>query len=232
MRVLIVEDEARIAKYLARVTQDLMGDRCTALSTVPTVSAARTSLAERGVDLLLLDLNLQGTDGFEILKGLSTGRFQTIVVSAYRDKAVEAFRYGVLDFVPKPFTRERFALALSRVTDPAARAKEPAKFLAVRVRGTIRVVDLEEVVRFKGARGYSEAHLRDGSVLLHDKPLNQLCKLLPHHFVRIHRSWVVDIRDMETIKVFEGSRYQAVMANGDCLPVGRSRLKALKERLI
>ncbi|WWW34360.1 response regulator [Stenotrophomonas rhizophila] len=73
----------------------------------PTSEAAGDRLQRAVYDGLLLDLNLGGEDGFELLRRAVAGRYHCVVVSAHRERALQAFEHGVLDFVPKPFSRER-----------------------------------------------------------------------------------------------------------------------------
>ncbi len=67
------------------------------------------------IDVLFLDLNLNGKDGFDLLKTSVSGAFHVIIISAHTEQALKAFEYGVLDFVGKPFNKERLARALDRV---------------------------------------------------------------------------------------------------------------------
>jgi two-component system response regulator LytT len=184
------------------------------------------------VDLLLLDLNLSGRNGFELLHRAVAGAFHTVVISANTDRAIEAFDYGVVDFVPKPFSRERLARAFER----ALRAEEgagrgAATTLAVKKRGAIVMVPIAEISYIRGAGPYSELVIRRGTVELHDKSLDALMCVLPPSFHRTHKSYVVPLADIDTLLVHEGTRYELVLRSGERLPVGRSRYQALRQRL-
>lgn len=228
MRVLIVEDETRIAKYLANSLREILDGRLRRLDIRARLDEAEAFLDGNRIDLLLLDLNLTGRDGFALLQNLVARRFHVIVVSAYRDKAVEAFGYGVLDFVAKPFTKERLQKALARLEDEGPGNAASARFLAIRRGGGIRLLAVSDVVYFKGARTYSEVHPREGGTELHDKSLNQLAAILPRHFQRIHRSYLVNMLEAAEVKVGSGSRYALVLKNGETLPIGRTRYKVLR----
>jgi DNA-binding LytR/AlgR family response regulator len=151
-----------------------------------------------------------------------------VVVSASADQALRAFELGVLDFVAKPYTRERLAKALTRVQ---GRAAAPLRTLAVRKSGGIILVPLESVAYIQGAGDYAELVLRDGRTELSEKSLERLEALLPTDFVRVHRSYVVPLQDVVRLWTQEGSRTDVELKGGTRLPVGRSRVKALKERL-
>src|SRR5688572_4889959 len=132
MRVLIVEDEPLLAQRLERFCREILGARLETLRVATLFSEASARLDESPIDLLLLDLNLHGRDGMELLASSVAGSFHTIIVSANTEHALRAFEYGVMDFIAKPFTRERLEQALQRVVDREARAASAAKFLAVR----------------------------------------------------------------------------------------------------
>jgi len=230
VRILIVEDEPIIARRTARLTRSILGEANLTIETAEQLDAAHDALRADDIELLFLDLNLHGADGFDLLKASVAGAFHTIVISAYTDRAIEAFELGVLDFIGKPFGRERLAQALRRLrTD--ARTDPPARYLAVRTGGRVTLIDVERVHYLQGAGSYSELVLRDGSTELHDKSLKRLVTLLPGDFVRIHRSYVVRVSAVAHVHSREGSRYAVELRDGTMLPVGRTRIDAVRQRL-
>lgn len=231
MRILIVEDEARIARRTERMTRLFFGDKLEKLILCDSLPEGQDYIKTHPVDLLLLDLNLNGADGFEILKMAVSESFHTIIISAYKEKAISAFEYGVLDFVAKPFDQERLAQAFLRISANEKEASGGAKFLAVKKRGQISLIDVNELRYVKGAGIYSELHLKNGGTELHDKSLEKLEQLLPNRFIRIHKSYIVGISEASEIMVQEGSRYSLSLKSGEILPIGRTRYKELKEKL-
>jgi DNA-binding LytR/AlgR family response regulator len=230
MRLLIVEDEPLIAQRLERFCREILGDAMTAPHTSESLSATEAWLKENTADVLLLDLNLGGADGMALLRRSVAGSFHTVIVSANTDRALEAFEYGVLDFVPKPFTKERLAQALGRATDAGARAGA-AKYLAVKKSGRVELVAVADVLYVQGAGNYSELVLTDGRRELHDKTLERLAAVLPPQFERIHKSFLVRLGAIRALHASEGSHYEAELKNGLSLPVGRTRYKELREKL-
>ncbi|HEY1108242.1 MAG TPA: LytTR family DNA-binding domain-containing protein [Opitutaceae bacterium] len=231
MRILIVEDEPLLAQRLERFCREILGGRLESLRIATMFSEASARLDESPIDLLLLDLNLHGRDGMQLLASTVAGSFHTIIVSANTEQALRAFEYGVLDFVPKPFSRERLEQALARVTERDARAATAAKFLAVRKQGKVELVPIDRVLYVEGAGAYAELVLDDGRRELHDKTLEKLHALLPPVFERIHKSYIVRMTAVKTLHTQEGSHYEAELRNGLRLPVGRTRYKELREKL-
>ena len=211
--------------------REILGPASAAPRTAGSFGEASDWLSANPVDALLLDLNLHGEDGMELLRRTVAGSFHTVIVSANTDRALEAFEYGVLDFVPKPFTRERLALALRRATDAGPRTSPAAKLLAVKKFGRVELVPVDDVLFVQGAGNYTELVRADGRRDLHDKTLEKLAALLPPDFERIHKSYLVRLSALKALHASEGSHYEAELKNGTRLPVGRTRYKELREKL-
>lgn len=232
MRILIIEDEERIAKRTQRMATVFFGQQLEALAVCDSLQKGLAYIEKHPIDLLLLDLNLNGEDGFDILGTVVAGSFHTIIVSAYTDKAITAFAYGVIDFVPKPFDEERLFQAFRRTIASVQKTGGPIKYLAVKKSGNLKLIDVNDLHYIKGAGIYSELHLRNGKQELHDKSLETLGQLLPSSFERIHKSYIVPLNQAEKIVVEAGGRYSLLLSNGELLPIGRSRYKELKEKMI
>lgn len=230
MRILIVEDEPLVRQRLLRLCAEIAGSRAR-LDAVADLDAAGDRLERNIYDGLLLDLNLGGEDGFALLRRAVAGRYHCVVVSAHRERALQAFEHGVLDFVPKPFSRERLGQALERLLDAGRYSAGRARYLGIwRAQGTA-MVELADVQWIRADGDYSELRLRDGRSELHDKSLAGLSAVLPPDFVRCHRSYLVNLRHVSTLHAGSGSRYWLVLSGGSQLPVGRAHVAALRQAL-
>jgi len=222
MRIAIVEDEAIVARRLERMVRDIVHGE-TAIEIAPSVPAALEVVRNRSLDLVFLDLNLNGRDGFRLLEEAAASSFQTVVVSAHEDQALRAFDYGVTDFVAKPWSEERLRLAIDRVT-----RREPAraKTLVVRKGRELRSINVAAIVFVRGADDYTEIHLDDGTEHLHEKSLTALETMLPATFMRVHRSYIANL---DRVRGVRGS--ELVLDSERTIPVGRRYRDALRERL-
>ncbi len=229
MRLVIVEDENTVAQRLERLARGILKEQLISLRVFHTLDDANDYIASETIDVLFLDLNLAGRDGFQLLKTVVARSFHTIVVSAYADRAVEAFEYGVLDFVTKPFSRARLQKALERYN--SSFRQQRTRYIAIKRRGVVEPINLDRVQVFRGANVYSEAVLDDGSVLLHDKPLSRLEQILPDNFERIHKSYIANISCVARI-CQSGNRTHLEMVSGEEVPVSRSRASDIRGRLI
>ncbi len=230
MKVLIVEDESRIAKRIERMTRDIFGNALQSLTHINTLHEALAFIDKNSLDLVLLDLNLNGDDGFDLLTTAVSESFHTIIISAYKDQAIAAFEYGVLDFVPKPFNRDRLEQAINRTNKKANLTASTVKYLAVKKRQNIELIPIEDVIYIKGAGAYTELILSDGTKELHDKSLEKLEQLLSYAFERIHKSYLVKMSEVKEIIIKSGSKYIAGLKNGALIPIGRTKYKDIKAK--
>ncbi|MEM9302533.1 MAG: LytTR family DNA-binding domain-containing protein [Pseudomonadota bacterium] len=226
MIIAIIEDEPLVARRIERLTGALRPGA--KLRRFVSITEAREALAAAPADVVLLDLNLRGDDGFGLLAEAVASPAETIVISANVDRAIEAFEWGVVDFVPKPFDQARLGRALDRLE---AADRSPAGRLVVRHRGQLELVDVARLIAIHGAGDYAELELDDGSTRLHEKGLEALGRVLPARFLRVHRSHVLNLDAIRSIRSLPGSRYRATLATGAEYPVSRRRVQALRDAL-
>ncbi|MDO3388068.1 LytTR family DNA-binding domain-containing protein [Gilvimarinus sp. SDUM040013] len=227
MHILIVEDEPVVAKRLLRLIEKILGSRIQRIHHIARIDEAEDYLSEQAVDLLFLDLNLFGRDGFELLCQKIAGSFHTIIVSAYAEKAAQAFEYEVLDFIVKPFNQKRLEKALGRLNRVQGREAPGLKYLSLRLGSVRSLVDIESIEYIRADGHYSELHY-DGKTSLHDKSIEALQSLLPGNFVRIHRSYIANINCVNALKKLGGGVNQLELKSGECVPVSRSRVKDIE----
>ncbi|HMQ60999.1 MAG TPA: LytTR family DNA-binding domain-containing protein [Flavilitoribacter sp.] len=230
MKLLIVEDEPIIARRIRRLSGLILGDRLEQITVFNSLEGGLSYLEKHEIDLLLLDLNLNGASGFDLLETMVAKPFHTIIISAYTDKAIRAFEYGVLDFVPKPFNQERLAQAFGRLQPGGRPFKGQARYLAVQKRGRHVLFEILDLAFIKGAGVYAELHFQNGSIEIHNKSLDALSRLLPDHFDRIHKSYIVNSTLVRELMAASGGKYTAVLKNGTELPISRQLYKELREK--
>ncbi|MEU4155826.1 LytTR family DNA-binding domain-containing protein [Actinoplanes sp. NPDC026670] len=193
-------------------------------------------LRDTEVDAVFLDIRMPGLDGMELARILR--RFAQppaiVFVTAYDDGAVDAFDLGVTDYVRKPVRAERLAESLRRVAGlraapaPAVPADEPA--IPVELAGTTRMLP-RSAVRWVEAQGdYARLHTGDNSHLVRVSLATLAERWANAGFVRIHRSYLVQLRLVTELRL-TGSGY-VVAVDGVELPVSRRHTRELKDRLI
>ncbi len=229
LRCLITDDEpiARqiIEGYVAQVPYlELAGSCRNALE-------ALEKLKSENIDLLFLDINMPHLNGLGMLKALRQ-RPQVIITTAYPDYAVESFELAVTDYLVKPFSLERFLQAVERVAAlrqpvPVQANSNPPTEQALFIKTTEKIIRLPlDEIRYAEAYGnYVKLYTLSERHLL-PQPLGQFQEHLPaDHFVRIHKSYLVALRHIDSI---EGNR---VVIGKEKLPIGKVYKRELLEKL-
>ena len=228
LKILIVEDEALISERLMRLCRELLGSRLISIKCKHSLDDAMEYIEEFPIDLLLLDLNLDGQDGFDLLKQVMAGSFQTVIVSANTHRAIEAFEYGVIDFISKPVSVERLRGAISKVDEFNDGAGGRVRFLSIRKGQEIHLLEIADVDYIKGSGIYTDIHMVDGTQFLHNKPLSSLQKVLPSSFLRIHKSYIVNLKRLSKILSHGQHRYECVLVGGETIPMSRAKYREIK----
>jgi len=195
-------------------------------------------LRDTEVDAVFLDIRMPGLDGMELARILRRfARPPAIVfVTAYDDGAVDAFDLGVTDYVRKPVRAERLGESLRRVAGsrlspapaPSGPADEPA--IPVELAGTTRMLPRSSVRWVEAQGDYARLHTADASHLVRVSLATLADRWADAGFVRIHRSYLVQIRLIAELRL-TGSGY-VVAVDGVELPVSRRHTRELKDKLI
>ena len=232
MRILVVEDEASIQDRIVRLSKKVLDTQLKSIATCDSLDEGVSTIKSQMIDLLLLDLNLNGKDGFNILREMVSQSFHTVVISAYPERAIEAYELGVIDFITKPFDEERLKKAFNRVMGKTRNGREHfAKFLAVRKFGLIELIPIDQINYIEADGGYSQLCLANNRKEMHDKMLKDLCALLPAWFERIHKSYAVNMNLVRGITSKGSHKHYVVLQDGSEIPLSRSKYKELKTLL-
>ena len=245
LRVAIVDDEELARGVLREFLRDapdveIVAECANGFEAVKAVSDLKP-------DLLLLDVQMPKLTGFEVVE--LVGREQAIVfVTAYDEYALKAFEVHAVDYLLKPFERARLDEALARARERlAARGREPAGAGAVAAAAGARPKPLDRVLVRDGAKvhivpvgridyvqaqdDYVSIHA-DGRSLLKEQTLADLeASLDPSRFVRIHRSYLLNIDRLARVEPTSKDARVAVLKDGTELPVSRTGYQRLDELL-
>jgi two-component system LytT family response regulator len=239
LRVAIVDDE-ELARSVAREFLSKMADVEVVAECANGFEAVK-AVSDLSPDLLLLDVQMPKLDGFEVLE--LVGRDVAVVfVTAYDQYALRAFEVHAVDYLLKPFSAERLAAALGRARERldrgergAARDVEQAQRLAAAARprshaGRILVRDGPRVhvlpaekIDYVQAQDDYVSFRCEGKEYLKEQTLAQVeASLDPAKFVRIHRSFVINVDRLARVELDERDNHIAILADGRRLPVSRT----------
>jgi len=241
MRTLIVDDEhlarALLREYLAAHPDvEIVGECANGFEAVK-------AIAEHAPDLVFLDIQMPKLDGFEVVE-LAGSKPHYVFATAYDQFALRAFEVHAVDYLLKPFSRERLAEALAQAR---LRAPQPARIAAVVKEAQARQQPIERILIRDGARvhvvaastiDYIEAQddyvqiCAGGKAYLKHQRLSELeAQLDGAVFVRIHRSYIVNVGAVERIEPVSKDNHCAVLKGGARLPISRSGYQKMLERL-
>jgi two-component system LytT family response regulator len=195
-------------------------------------------------DLIFLDIQMPKLDGFEVLELIGTDR-AVVFVTAYDEYALRAFEIHAVDYLLKPFAAERFEMALQRVkqrlggkmpaaAELAASARPAAQFLERLVVKDGTRVNVIPVAKLDYAEAQDDyvALSTEGKKHLKQQTISSLETTLdPRQFLRIHRSYIVNLEKVTKIEPYSKDQYVVVLASGQQLPVSRSGYARLREFL-
>jgi two-component system LytT family response regulator len=203
-------------------------------------------------DLVFLDVQMPGMDGFEVVETLEPSSLPAIIfVTAHDGHAIRAFEVHALDFLLKPFDQTRFEKALERARGQLLRAQSQAPVidsrivslleelheerkyperLIVKSSGRVFFVRTEEIDWVEASGNYVKVHTKSEAHLLRESMKNMEGKLDPRTFVRIHRSAIVNIDRIKELEPWFHGEYIVIMRDGTRLTASRvfsDRLSAL-----
>jgi two-component system LytT family response regulator len=241
LKVLIVDDEPlarQVARQYAEAVPgvEVVGECANGYEAVKAVSEAVP-------DVLVLDVQMPKLSGFDVLELIGGGP-AVIFATAHDEFALKAFEVHAVDYLLKPFSQERMAEALERAR---GRLAAEAAGAALALRDALRQVRIERILVRDGGRVHivpvdrlDYVQAQDDYVMLYagektllkEQPLSSLeAQLDPARFVRIHRSYLINLARLERVELEAKDRRVAVLTTGARLPVSRSGHQRLTEAL-
>ena len=241
MRVILVDDEflarALLREYLlAHPGIEIVAECANGFEAVK-------AIGELEPDLVFLDIQMPKLDGFEVVE-LAGTRTHYVFVTAYDQYALKAFEVRALDYLLKPFSRERLAQALANVAARAASAQAvqevarsaarrhgPLERILVRDGARVHVVPSASIDWIEAQDDYVQisaggrTHLKNGRMAELEEGLD------PAAFLRVHRSYIVNVGAIERIEAPTRDSWCAVLKDGKRVPVSRSGYAKLKDAM-
>lgn len=252
IRAMIAEDE-----LVARHAITSMAEACgiEVLAACKDGGETVQFLQEHRPDVLFLDVEMPGIDGFDVLQRTPRGILPAIIfTTAYDRYAVRAFEHNAVDYLLKPFDEERFRRAVDRarlwLTNNTNRAqimdRSVAKVyqaqpvqpgpqrLVVRSRGKVELLKVDDIDWIEAQHNYLRLHVGKEVHLLRQTIGEIETRLQPNNFLRIHRSLIVNVDRIRCLQACGYGEYLVVLHNGKSLPLSRGyrdRLDNLLERI-
>ncbi len=247
IRALIVDDEplarARLRALLADEPDvEVVGECGDGLEAVAAVQ-------DLTPDLLFLDVQMPTLDGFGVLEALEAGPMPAIIfVTAYDRYALRAFEVHALDYLLKPFDRDRFHKALERaraaldrpgkaeadqrllgLLQDQKKAPRPLERLLIKTAGRVFFLRTEEIDWIEAAGNYVRLHVGAEAHLLRETMNGLEARLEPARFLRIHRSTIVNVDRIQELQAWFHGDYLVILRGGTQLTLSRGYRHKVQE---
>lgn len=202
------------------------------------------AIGELRPDLVFLDIQMPKINGFEMLE-LIQEKPAVIFTTAFDAYALKAFEVHAVDYLLKPFNRERFDQAVSKwrsmqismqknteamMADPAFMPGQNER-VVVKLNNKIRIIPFQDIFYIEAEGDYVMIHTPDGRFLKNKTMVFFEKNLDTSRFVRCHRSYIVNIQQISKIEVYEKDNHLAILSNGARVPVSRNGYTKLKNML-
>ncbi len=230
-RLLIVDDEPLARDRIREMVKD--DPEVQVIAEARNGLEALEAVARYEPDIVFLDIQMPDMDGFEVLKNLNAEPLPLIIfVTAYDQYALRAFDVHALDYLMKPFDRERFARALDHAKEQMKRPTDEqrdgkimalleeikgSRYLerfAIKTGEKVLLVRSEEVDSIEAEGNYVRINVAGTSYMLRETINSVESKIDPRTFVRIHRSTIVNINRVKELQAWARGEYRVVLLNG------------------
>jgi two-component system, LytTR family, response regulator len=237
INVVILDDEIRAVKVIEHLLQSHPG--INVLSTFTDPLSAVTFINQQSPDVLILDINMPGLNGFEVLDRINNKTIKIIFTTAHDNFALKAFHYSAMDYLLKPIDEAQFNSAITKVINQAEKTdfsqsistlihnissiKDPMamKICIPNVNG-FSIVDSNQIMYCEADSCYTIFKMKDGSQIISSKTLAEYEGVLDENvFFRIHRSYFINLSQIN--EYHKGNGGFVTMANGVELEVSRRK---------
>lgn len=201
------------------------------------------AIANHSPDLIFLDIQMPKINGFEMLELIDKPP-AVIFTTAFDEYAMQAFETNAIDYLLKPFSKERFDKALQKwrsqnsktdnmspLLEEVVKQPEERNRVVVKVGSAIKILPVQDIFYIEAYDDYVKIHTKDG-FHLKKKTMNFYENALnKDQFVRVHRSYIISLQQLTKIEIKEKDTHVAKMKDGTIVPMSKSGYSRLKEIL-
>jgi two-component system, LytTR family, response regulator len=203
------------------------------------------AIAELKPDLIFLDIQMPRLNGFEMLE-LVDDPPEIIFITAHNEFAIKAFEMNAIDYLLKPYSRERLTAAIEKAAE-RIRTRQPVygkvqnliqtpitekmERVVVKSGNKIKVIPVEKIIYLEAQDDYVMIYTDEGKHLKQATMKHFEDCLDPSVFIRVHRSYIVHVDQVTQLEPYSKDNYILKLKNGVTIKVSRSGLKSLKDKL-
>jgi len=245
IRAIIIEDEAPARELLLHMLKD--HQEISVIAECADGFNGLKEIKEKKPDLIFLDIQMPKLTGFELIEVLDE-RPEVIFTTAFDQYAIKAFELNAIDYLLKPFSKERLGEALVKATGKILRNEKsdsainnlistrpeeegPITRIVIRKGSGIKIIPLTSVSYIGAEDDYVMIYYNEGKALKQQTMKYYEDYLPSSSFLRVHRSFIVNLEKITRLEPYSKDNYVAVLSSGEKIPVSRSGYKSLRERL-
>jgi two-component system, LytTR family, response regulator len=238
--VLVVDDEMNVRSVIKRLLADFFPDTVRVVAEAANVSDAYAKIVQYQPGLVLLDIEMQGESGFQLLERFEQISFDVIFVTSYDQYAIKAIKFSALDYLLKPLMLEEFRTAIHKALLRRDGAEDRSKNMEVLRQNTLsnraderiilnqktrtEAVYCRDVVWLEGNVNYTIVHMSNEKKHFVAKTLKEFEEMLCQDktgFIRIHKVCIVNVRYID--KMIPGQAVALQLKNGTKLEISRRK---------
>jgi two-component system, LytTR family, response regulator len=207
LSTVIIEDEEQCTETLML----LLNKYCSGITisaTASTVEEGVQKIAETDPDIIFLDVEILGGNGFQVLSQLGNIRSKVIMTTAHERYAVTAFKFPVIDYLLKPVNKDDLVHAVTKCRQQIGIESKNANQnsfvsstnkIAIALNGEIKFINCDEIIQCKASGSYTDLFLTSGKTVTAIKPLKEVENRLPDYFYRVHHSFIVNLNYIASV---------------------------------
>jgi two-component system, LytTR family, response regulator len=242
-RALIIDDEPLARMVVKEYLQDF--DQIEVIQECNDGFEGLKAIQQYQPDLIFLDVQMPKINGFEMLE-LVEKQPAVIFTTAFDEYAIKAFEAHAVDYLLKPFNKDRFVKAIEKYLSQSPGAASPKKTeevleaanspaqherIVVKTGTKVKIIPVQDVIYLAADDDYVSVYTADGSYLK-NKTMNFFEQALdPRYFVRVHRSYMIAIQQITRIDPYEKDAHLAILKSGAKIPVSKTGYVKLKQVL-
>ena len=245
LKAIIVDDETDCCETIAELLQTYCPE-VEVTGIYHNGAEALPAILQHPPDLVFLDVEMPKMNGFEMLEQLSQVDFDIIFTTSYDQYALKAIRFSAIDYLLKPIDRNELQKAVQKIIHRSQRTiskqieilmqriHQPAKSIskiALPTMEGLQMIPVDSIIRCESDGNYTTLLLKGRQKLLVSTSLKEIEEMLEDYsFARVHRSWLVNLNEVE--KYVKGEGGYLIMSDGSSVDVSRSKKEVLLKRFL
>jgi len=244
IKAVIIDDEIHCRKTLNM----LLAENCPDVQVVEQCEdgeAGILAIQKLKPDIVFLDIEMPGMNGFEMLQKLPAINFEIIFTTSYDQYAIKAFKFSALDYLLKPVDRQELGTAVQKVVQRLSRPVpqqleillqklyQPAssiRKIALPTMEGLQMIPIDSIISCASDSNYTIFQLKNKQKLIVSRLLREVEEMLEEYsFLRVHHSYVVNLNEIE--KYYKGDGGYVVMSDGSSIDVSRNKKDILLTKL-